>query len=82
MTAERYIISVVLDSFSVEKSGDTFTAGEFYFVVNGKKFPDDGEIKLDEGDKFKPKYKPTVYWGIKQTKAPKTKLKIKAMEKD
>ena len=77
----RYVVNVFLDSFYTKKSGD-IGEGEFYFLCNKKRFPDEGVIKMKKNETFDPEPNPTFFWGIVDSKKDKMKMEFKVKEQD
>lgn len=78
----RLYVNVYFEAFKTEDSGDLFGEGEFYFMCNKRRYPDEGIIKLGKGEVFNPIPNSIFYTAMLDSKEKDIELKIKVKEED
>jgi hypothetical protein len=78
----RFYIQFLLDKFYTKTSGDIGGKGEFYFKINGKRFPDKGVILLKGNETFDPEPNPTLYTAVLDDKEKTIKCDFEVWEED
>jgi len=78
----RYFVNVFLDTFFTRDSGDIGGKGEFYFKVNGKRYPDKGVIHLGKNETYNPEPKPTFYTALVDGSEKQLKFDFEVWEED
>ncbi len=78
----RFFVTVYMDLFYTESSGDIAGQGEFYFKTNGKRYPDKGVIKLGKKETFNPEPNPVFYTAIVDSDVKELKVDFEVWEED
>jgi hypothetical protein len=78
----RFFVQVYLQSFYTEDSGDIAGEGEFYFKINGTRYPNKGIIKLGKKETFNPNPAPVFYTAIVDGKEKELKVDFEVWEDD